>query len=272
MLKIEVQDIISIDDPTQYKLHLACRNRDGVSPLDEYVADPKRWVGWNESRGNRNDWTRKFVFSVMEFYPRYDSWLFGGIFRVIARHDDRYQLEELEKYKKFVGRVILSFHRYQGLQGRAYYLDRYIQNFEVVEILPSVYRGESFPGVENICHDFHILEPIFKSERSDWKAALSNIKGVYVISDKHNGKQYVGSAYSDTGIWSRWECYIYTGHGWNNELTELIETKGTTYARENFRFSLIEIMPMSVDKNTVIARESHWKKALLSIDHGYNLQ
>ncbi len=65
---------------------------------------------------------------------------------------------------------------------------------------------------------------------------------------------------------------IYTGHGWNNELTELIETKGTTYARENFRFSLIEIMPMSVDKNTVIARESHWKKALLSIDHGYNLQ
>ena len=273
MLKIKVQDIIPVDDPIQYKLHLACRNKEGISPLDEYVADPERWVGWNEWRGNKNDWTREFVFSVMEFYPRYDSWLFGGIFRVIERHDDCYQLEELEKYKKFVGRVLLSFHRYQGMRWRAYYLENYIQEFEIVEILPSVYRGESFPGVENICHDFHILESIFKSKRSDWKAALSNIKGVYVISDKHNGKQYVGSAYSDTGIWSRWACYIDTGHGVeSDELTKLIKTKGINYARKNFRFSLIEIMPMSVDKNTVIARESHWKKALLSIDHGYNLK
>ena len=149
-------------------------------------------------------------------------------------------------------------------------MENYIQEFKIMEILPSVYHGESFPGIENISHDFHILEPIFKSERSDWKAALSNIKGVYVISDKHNGKQYVGSAYSDTGIWSRWTCYIGTGHGWNDELTKLIKTKGIDYARKNFRFSLIEIMPMSVDKNTVFSREKHWKKALLSRDHGYN--
>ena len=51
MLKIEVQDIIPVDDPTQYKLHLACRNREGISPLDEYVADPDLWIGWNKSSG-----------------------------------------------------------------------------------------------------------------------------------------------------------------------------------------------------------------------------
>jgi len=53
---IKLKDIIRADDPTQHKLHLACRNEDWVSPLDEYVADYKNWLGWNEWRGNRNDW------------------------------------------------------------------------------------------------------------------------------------------------------------------------------------------------------------------------
>ena len=267
---IHLSDIIKIDEPGQYKLHLACRDEDCVSPLDEYVTDRSKWVGWNEWRGNRNDWTREFVFSLMEFYPRSDSWLFGGVFRVLGRNDDKYVLEEIEEYKKFVGRLIISFHRYQGMRGRAYYLENHIHDFNVVELLPSPYSGESFPGFEQICYDFSILESIFRSERSDWKAALSSVKGVYVISDKNNGKQYVGSAYGNMGVWSRWSCYIGTGHGWNDELTKLINEKSIEYARENFKLSLVETMSMSVADETVLSRESHWKNVLLSREHGYN--
>jgi hypothetical protein len=267
---IRLKDIIKIEDPARHKLHLACRNEDWVSPLDEYVADYKNWLGWNEWRGNRNDWTRDFVFSLMEFYPRSDAWLFGGVFRVLERYEDHYVLEEIDDYKKFVGRVILSFHRYQGMRGRSYYLENYYDEFEVVEILPAPYSGESFPGYENICHDFPILESIFKSERSDWKAALSSVKGVYLISDRNNGKKYIGSAYGGAGIWSRWACYIGTGHGWNDELTKLIDEKQVKYARENFRLSILEIMSMSTPDDVVILRESHWKNALLSREYGYN--
>ena len=268
---IKLLDLIKIDDPKKYKLHLACRESGlWINPLDEYVADHNKWLGWNEWRGSRNDWTREFVFSLMEFYPRSDAWLFGGVFRVLERHQDHYKLEEIEEHKKFVGRVIFSFHRYQGMRGRAYYLENYIDAFEVLEILPSPYSGEQFPGYENIKHEFHVLEPIFKSERSDWKAALSNIKGVYLISDKSNGKQYVGSAYGDMGIWSRWACYIGTGHGWNDELTKLVDEKSIEYARENFLFSLLEITSMSTSDEAIIARESHWKEALLSRNFGYN--
>jgi hypothetical protein len=267
---IKLKDIIGVEDPTKHKLHLACRNEDWVSPLDEYVADYSNWVGWNEWRGNRNDWTREFVFSLMEFYPRSDAWLFGGVFRVLERHEDHYALEEVEDYRKFIGRVILSFHRYQGMRGRAYYLENYYDEFEIMEILATPYSGESFPGYENICHDFHVLESIFKSERPDWKAALSSVKGVYLISDRNNGKQYIGSAYGGAGIWSRWACYIGTGHGWNDELTKLISEKQIKYARENFRLSVLEIMSMSTPDDAVISRESHWKKALLSREYGYN--
>jgi hypothetical protein len=267
---IKLKDILKIKDPSQYKLHLACRNEDWVSPLDEYVVDYQNWLGWNEWRGKKNDWTREYVFSLMEFYPKSDSWLFGGIFKVLERHDDHYILEEVEDYKKFIGRLLLSFHRYQGMRGRAYYLEKYFENFEVIELLPAPYSGESFPGYENICHDFHVLEPIFRSERSDWKAALSSVKGVYLISDKHNGKQYIGSAYGNSGIWSRWSCYMGTGHGWNDELTKLINEMQLKYARENFRFSILEVMTMSTVDDDVIERESHWKHSLLTREHGYN--
>ena len=140
-----------------------------------------------------------------------------------------------------------------------------------MKTLPQRYSGESFCGFENVDHDFHILEPIFKNEREDWKSALSNVKGVYLICDVSNGKKYVGSAYGDAGIWSRWACYIGTGHGWTDELTRVVkEEGGLIYARKNFRFSILEIMAPSIPDAAVIARESHWKRVLLTREHGYN--
>jgi len=39
---IKIKDILKIDDPTQYKLHLACRNEDWVSPRASLTAIPLR--------------------------------------------------------------------------------------------------------------------------------------------------------------------------------------------------------------------------------------
>lgn len=87
-MDILLNDILAISAPEQYKLHLACRNRDGVNPLDEFVGHRKNWIGWNEWRGRKNDWTRPHVLSFMEFYPQTNSWLFGGAFEVLERRSD----------------------------------------------------------------------------------------------------------------------------------------------------------------------------------------
>jgi hypothetical protein len=81
---------------------------------------------------------------------------------------------------------------------------------------------------------------------------------------------YVGSAYGESGIWSRWACYIGTGHGWNDELTKLIEQCGFDYARNNLKFSLLEYRAMKTDDQVIIDREQYWKKVLLSGSYGYN--
>lgn len=174
-MTIHMNEILAISDPENYKLHLASWNGE-VHPLDEFVANAATWLGWNEWRGNRNDWTRSRILSFMHFYHRTDMWLFGGAFEVKERRKDSYKLQSIPEFEKYVGRLLASFHRYQGMRGRAFKLESYLDSFTIAEVLPQIYSGESFPGFEQICHDFGTLEAIFRTERADWKAALENVK------------------------------------------------------------------------------------------------
>jgi hypothetical protein len=55
-----------------------------------------------------------------------------------------------------------------------------------------------------------------------------------------------------------------TGHGWNDELTQLIDREGITYARQNFRVSLLEYRPARTDDAVIISREIFWKGSSIS--------
>ncbi|MEI7728365.1 MAG: GIY-YIG nuclease family protein [Verrucomicrobiota bacterium] len=267
---IKLTDIFQIPEPTQYKLHLACANQEGTHPLNEYVADRANWIAWNEWRGDKNDWTRRYIFSFMEFYPIRDAYLFGGVFEVKERLPDRYVISEIEAYKKWEGRLICRFFRYQGLRGRAFYLEGLLDSFEVLQLLPERYDGERFCGYESINHSFSTLRPILFRENQDWKAALMAVKGVYLIMDTTNGKTYVGSAYGDAGIWSRLCGYVSTGHGWNDELVRTINEKGIPYALANFKFSILEVFAFNASDEVILEREAHWKNVMLSRQFGYN--
>jgi hypothetical protein len=130
-------------------------------------------------------------------------------------------------------------HLYTALYTRI--LENCIEEFEVSEILKEEYTGEVFCGYENINHDFHVLENIFLTGKQDWKTALVNVKGIYLIMDKRNGKKYVGSAYGDSGIWSRWNCYIGNGHGHNDELTKIIKQNGKSTLENTSSFHCLNI-------------------------------
>ena len=168
-----------------------------------------------------------------------------------------------------MGRLKIDFAR--AGRARSLKLENHFEKMSVAELLREPYSGERFPGYENINHDFTLLETVFRTHRPDWKAALANIKGVYLISDKGNGRKYVGSAYGGTGIWSRWSSYIDSGHGGNKDLAKLIGREGLDYAHKNFRIALLEYRPAKTDDAVIIGRECFWKEALLSRSpHGYN--
>lgn len=269
-----LNEIVKIKNPNEFKIHVASRSSEH-QPLDVFVASKEKWKDWNSWRSEKDDFNREYIFSLIDFYHEKDIWLFGGIFKVLKRNKKprslSYKVELLDQSKPFIGRLKLKWHRVGRTRSRK--MENCIDDFVVSEILKEEYTGETFCGYENINHDFHILESIFLSEKQDWKAALENVKGVYVITDKNNGKKYVGSAYGVSGIWSRWDNYIRNGHGHNDELIDLINQKGIKYARRNFKFTLLEYRSMKVDDKDIFAREVYWKQVLLSCgEFGYNLR
>jgi hypothetical protein len=88
------------------------------------------------------------------------------------------------------------------------------------------------------------------------------------VSDPTDGKLYVGSATGQGGIWARWRQYV-DGHGSNVELFKLVHAMGRNRAQV-FRFSILEIADVHASPEEVLARESHWKRILLTRSHGYN--
>lgn len=259
-MSVKLKDIWPIENVGDYKVHFGRYNGHN-EPLDEWLVDRYNWVYWQEYFPGRNEFSRDFIFSLMNFYSEKDVWLFGGIFRVLARHEDRYKVELTDHGEAFIGRLKIR-SSFRGRSTRVNFENHY-DDFEVSEILRDPYSGRTFPGYESIDLPFTELSTLVQNDRPDWKSALENVKGVYLITDTSTGKRYVGSAYGDQGIWSRWEAYVRSGHGWNKELQELVGDK-LDYAQENFKFTLLEYRPAPTPDDTVIYRENYWKEVLLT--------
>lgn len=265
---IAVSKLLPIYNPCEYKIHFAVWNKID-EPLDVFVRDREEWKGWNSWREGRDDFKRRFIFSLIRYYHQPEKWLFGGLFEVIERDPTGNTVVLLDQHHEFIGRLLVHYPG-PGVRGRAFLLEKHFDALKVAQILEKPFEGEAFCGYERVEHSFSQLEAIIRQSKPDWKAALENVKGVYLIVDKSNGKIYIGSAYGDSGIWSRWACYIGTGHGWNDQLTKLISAKGLEYARENFQFSILEFRSMRTDDRAIIEREQYWKRALLTVRFGYN--
>ena len=259
-MTILLQDIWPIENPGEYKIHFAKHN--GKShPLDVWVRRKAEWQNWQEHWPGRNDFNQPYIFSLMQFYHETGIWLFGGVFRVLKRHSDRYEVELSDFGKEFIGRLKIR-SSCRNRNPRIKMLPHY-HEFEVQEILREPYSGSAFCGYDEIDLSFEELEGLVENDRPDWKAALENVKGIYLITDTKSLKRYIGSASGDQGIWSRWKCYIETGHGSNKGLIGLIGNKADlVYCRSHFRFSLLEHRPIKTPNDKIRDREDFWKKIL----------
>jgi hypothetical protein len=256
---ILLRDIWRIAKPESYKLHFARWNQK-VQPLEVWARDHQEWRGWQEYRPTRNEFNRPLIFALIQFYHETDCWLFGGVYRVVDRLADRYAVELTGEGEGFLGRLKIG-STYRQRATRVNFENHY-DNLEALEILREPYSGRAFPGYEDIDLSFEALETLVRNDRSDWKAPLSSVKGIYLLTDTNTGKRYVGSAYGDEGIWSRWSSYIYSGHGGNTELRALAEGPNLDYCRSHFRFALLEYRSNGTPDDIIIERESFWKRIL----------
>lgn len=177
-----------------------------------------------------------------------------------------YDLEQVADFNLLVDRLVIDW----GASARAWVQWYHKQPKNVLEVLPQGYIG-TFPGLLDFVLEFDDLKTLIKNPEAnyDWKHHLSAVNGVYLILDRKTGKQYIGSAYGDKGIWGRWKSYVETGHGNNIELKKLLAAD-PAYHQRNFSFSILQTLPSNFDVKESVGIESLYKRKLGSIANSLN--
>lgn len=248
-----------------YKVHFARRNNEREQPLHAFARSFEAWTVWQRTYPGKNDFNRPKIFSLIQMPQAPALWLFGGVFRVegiVAAEDGGrcYKVTLTDELRPLIGRLTLA-HDYRQRATRVN-LERHHQHFVVHQISPEAYSGPSFPGYADIHLSFEELEALIAGGRQDWSAALSHVKGVYLITDDHTRRRYVGSACGDEGVWSRWTTYSRCGHGGNLGMRDLLAGHDLLYCRRHFRFALLETFERRTPDEVVLRREAHWKEVL----------
>lgn len=272
--KLYINDILRFDENEMKNIKIKFNQFNGESnPIDEYINSPdtinNMWFFWR---------TKKRYFNVGQvaiclLKLSSDMWLLTTIKKITKELDVKgginYEGEELEEYKPYYGRMIVKFHKKSQPQCRFY--DKVYNEIEVVQILPSIFDGDEFPGYDKVRLTYDKLSSIINRGKRDWISALENQKAVYLITDTKNGKLYVGSATSENGmLLQRWKDYILNGHGGNKELVDLVSKEGFDYVKEYFQYSILENYNAKIDDKVILQRESWWKETLQSRKFGYN--
>lgn len=111
---LTLASVIAIPNAQDHKVHLASWNKKD-QPLDVFVRDREGWDLWNSWRSSKDEFNRPYIFSLIDFYPEPDIWLFGGEYRVISRspvnHAHSYEIERVPTTESLVGRLKVRFTR-----------------------------------------------------------------------------------------------------------------------------------------------------------------
>jgi hypothetical protein len=268
---IKLNDILKIDSDTlrRTKIRLMVPDKGAdVSPLVDYRKNPSivndDWFGWK--------YAKRELFRVGEIgiglmWLGYDNWLLVTVKEIVSAtgvpDSFAYVGESIEGLEKYFGRVVVHYRNEKQTMVR--WASGIIDDMIVAEILSDKYEGDEFPGYESVVLSWDDLSRVVG--KREWITALKNQKGVYLITDKSNGKHYVGSASGEEMLLQRWRDYANSGHGGNKELRPL----GKEHSMKYFQYSILENFNRSTPDDYILKRESWWKSAMLSrIPHGYN--
>lgn len=284
--KIMLNDILNFTDEeinnSKITLNMTA-GRNAPKFLDEYylkyynTKESQKYCYWshygNQIQNQRN-FTNEGQINIGFFQMSEDKWLLitvGKITKIpsIPAHCDFDDYKE--KYTSFYGRLIVKLKKGNTQSRYTFNLKTYLDKCEVFEILPKPYEGEEFKGFDRINLRFNELIDILDGKsRKSWKEAMSQIQGVYCLTDTSNGLLYIGSATGKGGFAQRWKDYLNNQTGGNKKLIELYKEKGEDYFKKNFTFTVIEWYPLNYDENKIIEREYYLMNVFNTRDNGYN--
>ncbi len=274
--EIKLNDILEFSKEELESVKIKLNVYDGSSsPLEEYKNDPdvvdNDWFLFKPGSGKNYFYEGEVGINCIPLGD--DAWLITSIKRIDkclnVKNRIGYEASEIIKYKKYFGRIVVHFHK--NMRGTVIKFANYYNDFDVLQILPTIYDDDEFPGYENVRLSYNELSLIITRKKNSWIGALKNQKAVYLITDRKTGKLYVGSATSRSGmLLQRWKSYIDNGTGGNKAFEDLKSKKGFDYIKKYFQYSILENYNARMEDDEILKRENWWKEVLKSRDFGYN--
>lgn len=267
---IKLIDILKIAGVqfSSYKIHCATGKED--PPLEAFFEG--RFKAWQEYQTQQNFKCDEIISLI---HLSEDKWLFVGIYQVLGvkhrKQGDKswyeYGTQQMAGLDHLVGRVIVQFRK----RFSAAYLigPKYIDKLLVSGIRDKRMVVSDFPGYNAVNISFRLLRTVVRKNIPQWKDALSNVGGLYLVTDTHTGKLFVGGTQTGESIWHQWVSFAINGHADIKPLRRLLSREMGDY-QFNFQFSILEICDLNISRDYLLAREEHWKLALQSHGFGYN--
>jgi len=269
MESIKLNDILRLDNLNNTKIRFNLRLTQNWNPIELFkngnVLEMLQGQYWNYSK-NKSFKEGQITIGLLKVKPTEDFWLLFHIGKVTKDLNKfngvGYEYENLSEYNKYVGRLIVKYkNKAQTMIRNA---ESVIEECYVSQILSDTFDNDVFPGYEKVNISWDEMRRVL--EKDNWITALQNQKGIYLLTDKSNGRMYVGSAYGENMILGRWKAYINNGHGGNVGLKNLT----FEHIKRNFNYSILDIYKATTDDQVILQRESWWKSVLQSRQFGYN--
>lgn len=266
---IKLNDILRLENIKNVKIRFNLMFAQNWNPIELFkngdISTMIEGQYWNYKK-NKSYKIGQVTIGLVKIKPNEDYWLLfhiGQVTKDLNKLDGvGYEHEDLPDYQKYVGRLIIKFkNKAQTMIRNA---ESVIDECYVSQILPDTFDNDLFPGYEKVNISWGEMNRLL--DKDNWKTALQNQKGVYLLTDISNGKMYIGSAYGENMILGRWRAYLQNGHGGNIGLKRLT----FDHIKHNFKYSILDIYKSTTDDQIIINRESWWKGVLQSRQFGYN--
>lgn len=157
-----------------------------------------------------------------------------------------FDLKLMESYRHWSGRLIIGWPK----PDRSWYRWAARNEFPILAIHEeNVLEGpsESWDRLSLSWSQLALLPRKLRDNLAQWR-------GIYLITDISDDRQYIGSAYGAENILGRWLGYARSGHGGNKLLRQRNQ--------DNFVFSILQRLSPDSTVDEVVTSESSWKLRL----------
>ena len=153
--EIKLNDILEFSKEELESVKIKLNVYDGSSsPLEEYKNDPdvvdNDWFLFKPGSGKNYFYEGEVGINCIPLGD--DAWLITSIKRIDkclnVKNRIGYEASEIIKYKKYFGRIVVHFHK--NMRGTVIKFANYYNDFDVLQILPTIYDDDEFPGYENV--------------------------------------------------------------------------------------------------------------------------